>query len=447
MNSRFSRWTLALVLAWVPAAIAQEKPKAAEAETKAKALMAALVDKDFKAAGKDFDATMKKAFTEEGMAKFWAKLVATVGPFKKQLGTRTEMDGKVVLVTCEFAKFKLDARVAFDKEGKISGLRFLPSTAAFDYKPPPYARPALYSEQELVVGEGGDWPLKGTLTVPKRKGRYPAVVLVHGSGAHDRDETIMPNKPFRDLAWGLASQGVVVLRYEKRNKTYPEKMKKMMDDKKLTIKEEVTDDALAAVELLRKQKKVDPRRVFVLGHSLGAFVAPRIGEGDPKLAGLILMAGNSRPLIDLVLDQFNYIYSLKGKLSDEDKAELEKIKKSVARVKDPKLTPDAPAEALALNIPACYWLALRAYDPVKTAAGLKMPMLILQGERDYQVTMDDLAGWKKGLAKRKNVTIKSFPALNHLFAEGKGKGKPDEYMKAGHVAPEVIEAIAAWVKR
>ncbi len=99
-----------------------------------------------------------------------------------------------------------------------------------------------------------------------------------------------------------------------------------------------------------------------------------------------------------------------------------------------------------MGIPAFFWRYLRDYDVVGTAAKLRMPVLILQGERDYQVTLEDFAGWKKGLAGRGNVTFKSYPALNHLFMTGKGKARPEEYEAPGHVAREVVDDIAAWVK-
>jgi fermentation-respiration switch protein FrsA (DUF1100 family) len=165
------------------------------------------------------------------------------------------------------------------------------------------------------------------------------------------------------------------------------------------------------------------------------------------VAGLILLAANSRPLEDVILEQIEYVLSLQKGPDDKTKEALEKLKKQVERVKDPKLSADTPAAELPFGGPAAYWLDLRKYDPVATAAKLKQPMLILQGERDYQVTMTDFEGWKKGLKERKNVTLKSYPKLNHLFMEGEGKATPAEYDKAGHVAAEVIDDIAGWIKK
>jgi hypothetical protein len=111
------------------------------------------------------------------------------------------------------------------------------------------------------------------------------------------------------------------------------------------------------------------------------------------------------------------------------------------------LEPGDEASPAVLGAPATYWLDLKDYDPVPEAAKLTVPMLILQGGRDSQVSMKDFELWKAGVGKRPGVVMKSYPSLNHLFVTGEGKSSPAEYAKPGHVAPEVIEDIAAFVKK
>jgi dienelactone hydrolase len=410
----------------------------------ATAMLDGLNKGDYQAAGKAFDDTMRKVLTPENLDVAWKTAAQKYGRFRKLMGTRTVAGAKrdLVFLTCQFEKETTDIKVSFDKDKRIAGLFFVPVEPA-DFAPPPYARPDTFREEAVIVGEDDEWPLPGTLTLPKGDGPFPAVVLLHGSGPQDRDATISANKPLRDLAWGLASQGVVVLRYEKRTKQHAARFAASAP---YALKEEVVDDAVAAIALLRAHPKVDRKRVVVVGHSLGAMATPLVGRRVPSLAGVVLLAANSRPLEDVVLDQFEYIYSLKGELAADDRGALERIRKQVARVKDPDLPPDTPSSELPLGIPAFYWGSLRTYDAPGTAARLRMPMLVLQGERDYQVTMADFAGWKKGLSGRSDVTLKSYPALNHLFMEGKGKARPDEYDRPGHVAKEVIDDIAAWTK-
>src|SRR5262245_23313535 len=293
-----------------------------------KAFFDALAREDYEAACKDFDDTVRKASPPEKLKELWQTLRKQLGQLKKQGAPRLEKVGKyeVIVIPCQFEKMTLDGRISFDAAGKIAGYGFVP-TATKEYKAPEYVKRDAFREIDVKLNEGSEWELPGTLSIPVEQGPFPAVVLVHGSGPNDRDETILGNKPFRDLAWGLSSRGIAVLRYEKRTRAHGAKMTAKNFP---TLKEEVTDDALAAVALLRKTKEIDPKRIFVLGHSLGGLMAARIGEADPQIAGLIVMAGNTRPLEDLVLEQFTYLYSLEGP-TDKQKQELEELKKKAAR--------------------------------------------------------------------------------------------------------------------
>ncbi len=275
--------------------------------------------------------------------------------------------------------------------------------------------------------------------MPKGAGPFPAVILVHGSGPNDRDETIGPNKPFKDLAWGLASRGIAVLRYEKRTKQCPRQMVQSMAT--LTVDDEVVNDVLAAAEYLRGVTGIDPERIFVLGHSLGGTMAPRIAARDPRLKGLILLAASNRNLADLMLEQNEYLASLDGTVTADEAQALDELRRQVERVK----ALDFKEGEVILGAARAYWADILAYDPVATAKSLPVPMLILQGERDYQVTMADFAAWKAGLGQRADVQFKSYPSLNHLFMAGSGQPNPAEYNVAGNVAREVVDDIAAWI--
>ncbi len=409
-----------------------------------------LAAEDFTAAASRFDATMKSAAPPDKLKQIWEQVTGQVGPYQKQIGTHTaEAQGfKIVWVTTQFEKSPLDVRVVFDARGEIAGLFFDPPQSSLAtpqaYEPPAYAKPEAFTESDVTVGSG-EWALPGTLTLPKGEGPFPAVVLVHGSGPNDRDETVGPNKPFRDIAWGLASQGIAVLRYDKRTNAHKDLFTPAILAS-LTVKEEVTDDVLLAVALLRQTAQVDPNRVFVLGHSLGATVLPRIGQADSSLAGLIFLAGLTRPLEDAVLDQVTYLSNLDGTLTDQDKADIARLDEQVKRVKDPALSKDTPSADLPLGINAAYWLDLRGYQPAQVAKTLSMPLLVLQGERDYQVSPTaDFPGWETALADKPNATLKLYPKLNHLFIAGEGAPNPDEYNTPGHVDAGVVSDIGAWV--
>ena len=310
------------------------------------------------------------------------------------------------------------------------------------YQPPAYAAPAAFREQELIVGQGGGWPLPATLTMPAAgKGPFPAVVLVHGSGPNDRDETLGPNKPFRDLAWGLATQGIAVLRYEKRTREHTAKFVALPG---FTVKEETIDDALAAVRLLRQTAGIDAKKIFVLGHSLGGMLVPRIGAADAGVSGFIVMAGATRPLEDELVRQYEYLFALDGNLNEAERAQLDEAKRHAAQIKELKAN-DASVKSIA-GVPPGYWLDLRGYDPPRAARSLKRPLLVIQGERDFNVTMSDFRHWQT-LAGQKQVEFKSYPKLDHLFLEGEGPASGADYEKPRNIPKYVIDDVAAWIAK
>ena len=273
---------------------------------------------------------------------------------------------------------------------------------------------------------------------------FPAVVLISGSGPEDQDETIGPNKPFRDLAWGLAAQGIATIRFDKR--TYQPTA--ALDIAHFTIKEEYVDDSVAAINLISQTDGIDPTKVFILGHSLGGYILPRIAQADPKVAGLIIASGSANPLPETILRQINYLLSVANATQEAAATEdpiLAQYQDAVSQIN--ALTTDSPPLKLILGAAPAYWLDLKSYDPVDLAASLPQPILILQGGRDYQVTVaDDLSRWESGLLAHKDTSFKTYPDLNHLYVTGTGMATPAEFNQPGNVAPEVIDDIAAWVK-
>lgn len=305
---------------------------------------------------------------------------------------------------------------------------------------------AKWVERDITVGADG-FRLPGTLTLPECAAvagarKVPCVILVHGSGPNDRDETLGPNKPFRDLAWGLAERGVAVLRYDKRTKVYGAAC--VPEGRVLDYDTEAVDDAVAIVAQAKALPEVAVDSIYVLGHSLGGTLAPRIAERSEGLAGIVILAGLVRPMEDAVVEQVAYLASLAGDASAAEE-QLAELKRQVANVKLLGLPSFDEETPLPLGLPRSYWELANAYKPVQVAARLKLPVCVLQGERDYQVTMDDFACWRFGLWRSKNACFKSYPALNHLLQEGSGKSTPFEYNRASTVPAYVLDDIARFL--
>ena len=409
----------------------------------ARAFVDQLAKGNYAAAVSAFDETWVRKMPVAKLKQAWEAVVASAGAFQQQTGLQEAAEDpyNVVYVTCRFARTSLDVKLYYNTQQRISRLEFALAGSGTPYTLPPYAKPDSFNETDVVVGQG-EWAVPGTLTMPQGAGPFPAILLVHSTGPQDRDETIGPSKPFRDLAWGLASRGIAVLRYAKHLKAYPKEMAAAVA--RLTVKEETVGDAVSAAALLRKEEGVDARRVFVLGYSLGGTLIPRIARGTPGAAGYVILAGTNRPLEDVMVEQLEYIASLGGPGADDARQRLPQVRAEAQRVKDPKLSPESPA---LLGAPAAYWLDLRAHDPLKAVAQVKAPILVLQGGRDYQATTVDFERWQKALAGRSDVTCKLYPDLNHLFGEGKGKAVPVEYEQPQHVSAQVIADLAGWIAR
>lgn len=378
------------------------------------------------------DPKVGAALTREKLAALWGNITSQAGAFKSitSVATSDAQGSHIATVATAFENQTLAFRVVFNDEGRIVGFFLAPADppAATAWTAPPYVDPVAFTERDVTVG-----PLKlpGTLSIPKGTGLVPAVVLVHGSGPNDRDETIGPNKPFRDLAEGLASRNVAVLRYDKRSLVAPLGIR--------TVNEEVVEDAKAAIELLSTEPRVDRRRIIVIGHSLGGTLAPRIAAEDSRTAAIAIMAGATRPFEDLLVEQLRY---LTGPTSKETALAEEAARK----MRDPLLAPNMTVDVLGSPLPGTYILDLRNYHPAEVAASLTIPIAVLRGQRDYQVTPADFELWKKALDGHPNVLLKLYPTLNHLFIPGSGLSRPEEYMRAGHVDEQVITDLASWIQ-
>lgn len=406
--------------------------QAVNPEAIARDTVADLHARAFERVTKRFDTKMRDALPAEKLRPVWDSVTKQFGAFKNVKSVRVEKRDpmQVAVVSAAFEKSELDITIAVDPEGKVSGLFFKPVGPSFTWSPPPYASEVV--EREVTVGP---FKLPGTLTLPKTGSQpFRAVIFVHGSGPNDRDESVGPNKLFKDLALGLASKGIASLRYEKRTRFAPSSMVG-----RYTTKEEVTDDVREAVTLLSSMKEIDGKHIAVLGHSLGGWLAPRIANEDPRVAAIAIFAGPTRPLDVLVREQVKVTAP-----GDSDiAAQVEAFSK---QFNDTTLSPAAEVDFLGAKLPGSYVIDLRTYDAKKAVAKVRQPIFIAHGARDYQVALADLDGWKSATSGRTDVVVQTYAKLNHQFLEGEGPSTPAEYLKAGHVPLLVSDELATWLK-
>ncbi len=422
---------LFLLLAAITPALAAPTPQQV-----AQRLLDQLDAGQYAAAEAGFSPEMAAAVPAATLKTIWESLPAQMGAAQGRGAPQmSQQQGMSIVVTrLHFANGDLDTQTVVDAQGRIAGFRLTPAA------PAPAAAPAAnagFREQEFPV-PGGKGELPGTLAMPDGAGPFPAVVLVHGSGPQDRDETVGSNRPFLDIARGLAAQGIAVLRYEKRSKARPQDF--AGDD--YTMDDETTHDALAAVAALASTKGVDGRRVFVLGHSQGGMLAPRIARQSGKVAGLILLAAPARPLLTILPEQNRYLFAMDGSIGADEQAFLDKLDRQIAAIRGPGAV---SAKDSPLGLPAHYWRTFDAIDPVADAKAVALPMLLLQGGRDFQVTATDWQLWQQGL-QGERFGFRHYPALNHLGIAGEGPGSLQEYQQPGHVSTQLIDDVAAWIK-
>ena len=381
----------------------------------------------------------KTKVTPENLKQFWTNMEARFGKVKSidASGSRVQGEYYAVTVNGEFQYDKQDFLLLFDKSEKLVGLHLPPKAAT--YRAPGYADSTLYKEKSTYI----QWPghqLATIITTPKDGNSFPIVVLVHGSGPNDMDETIGPNKPFKDVAAGLAANGIASIRYVKRTVLYPNEF-----NKAYTVKEEVLDDALQAIALAKTVEGVDLKQIYVLGHSLGGMLAPRIATLAPDLKGIILAAAPARSLSDIIIEQNKYMLTLSKDTTAAMQKVLDAAIEEIEKTKITKLGNMKP-DSLLLGLPASYWADLNSYDQVATAKKLKQRIFVIQGANDFQVTETDYNLWNDALKQNSNVTLKLYPAYNHLLSEQQEKGTTAQYQNPGNVEQRLIEDLAAWIK-
>ena len=386
-----------------------------------------------------FDPTLQAQVKPETLKGLWDKLNTQIGKYEALdiVQSKTEGEFFVVIVEGKFEKDSQRFLLAFNKAEKMVGFYLQPNAPATTYTLPAYADTSKVTQTEVKI-KGAQNDLVGMLTKPKTGSNFPVVILVHGSGPGDMDQSVGAVKPFKDIALGLAAQGIASIRYVKRTLVHPQEYKGAF-----TVKEEVTNDAVTAVNLAKTFPELNKKQIYVFGLSLGGMLAPRIATLAPDVKGIILAAAPARKFTDLILEQNNYMFSLVKDTSDATKQMFNKSLEVMETTRLNKLGNIKP-DSLIVGLPASYWVDINNYDQVATAKKLSQRIMVIQGGMDFQVSEADYKIWSTALGKKAN--LKFYPELNHPLTVQTEKGTAEQYKKPANVAEVVINDVAAWIK-
>ncbi len=405
-------------------------------ETLSETLALQMAEGDFDETYRRCSAAVKLQLTKNALKQAWDVTVNGMGGYIDIYEIlQKEAEGyQIVEVILRYENNGLKVSFTYNDSGKIDGLWI-------NYSPVEAEAVSTeeYEEIKITFGEG-EHPVTGILTLPKGTADPPAVILVPGSGSHDADETVGANKPFRDIARGLAELGVASLRYNERIFLYPE-----LAEADITIHTDSLWDAADAVSYALNCDRIDTDNIFVIGHSLGGMMAPKLAYDHSEIAGIILLAGSPRKLEDIIYDQTLDAVENAAGITEEQAAEaLKETEEGMLQIRS--LTEDSGD--IILGMPASYWYSLNQIDTASIAGELTIPVYIAQGSEDWQVYPDkDFKQWQQQLAGKENVTFKLYDNLNHLFMSSNGKRDITEYNIPGSVDQAVIDDIAAWIEK
>ncbi|MDD4053012.1 MAG: DUF3887 domain-containing protein [candidate division Zixibacteria bacterium] len=411
---------------------------------KADRFMKNLTTEKFDSAAVDFAPEVAAQLSPGILNQVWTGVVAQLGGFKgftfnKYLQADTTM---TYIYTVAFNQMDLLALVSYNPSGKVNGFYFRQVEPADQKKPayriPPYVDTTKFSEAEIVVP--GVSPVPAARVTAGIGHPAPVVLLVPGSGQNDRNETIGNNQPFKDIAWGLGTLGISSVRFD--NRSYVVGMERTAE---LDLNGYLLDDIAACLKYICSEPTLfDTSKIIILGHSLGGIVAPVVAKRDGGLAGIIMMSASARPVYDIVVSQYEYLGSLEpDNVQDLFKAQIAAVRETCGKIKNRTF----PRDQMFIFASGKVWYDLMDNDNVVAAKGLSIPMLLLHGGRDYQVTDADWQIWNQTLGGRPNVVFKRYDNLNHLYQPGDGMAHNTEYTT--NLAPmdrQVLVDIADWIK-
>lgn len=392
-----------------------------------------------------FDEAMKELLPDSLLKKVWEVNLTKYGKSGNIISTKTKkVNGYLVYESSiKFEKNSVIYKTLFnetDSTNKIAGLYFLPEQADNSHKLPTYINKALFREIDTFF-VSGKYKIYCNVSYPIDVPQTNAVLILSGSGPNDRNGSIGATKVYRDIAWGLASKGNLVVRFDKRTKTYGKTLSKA-EMSNFTINEEYIEDASAAIDFIKKFEIVDTNYIVLLGHSQGGTVLAPLADKFPNIYGLAHLATPARRLEEILPEQYEYLSQF-----DSTRATKQvgvKIKE-VCDYQLKNLNENSPSDSLLFGLSAKYWLSLKNLKYKELISKSKKRMFFAFGSRDYNVPLKDEQIWRQILTGKSNVYFKTYDKLNHLFIYGEGISNPAEYEIESYVSPDLIDDLNNWI--
>lgn len=372
---------------------------------------------------------------EAALREYHRGLYGQYGDFEGVETVAAEADCAIVELGFEDGAQTLELGV---EDGSVADLCFPTS-----YAPPLYADCNAFAERDVTV-DADDATLNGNLAVPEGDGPFPGVVLVHGAGIHDPDGTVGATKILRDFAWGLATDGVAVLRYEKRLRDHD------VPDEAFTLDNVVVDDAVAAVDELAAADAVAEDALFVAGHSQGGMAAPRVAERHGNVAGVVNLDGPADPVFDPEdVDILKYEFEPDGDLDEEQAAQLEAQKEAARRI----AAGDYEVDETLWSRPGAWHDSVADYDPREALRRADCPVFAAKPYRVDEDRQPELAEWaRQGYEAWRDADLPSgsrterYEGLGHYFQEGYAPSSMLSLYFGGNAAEFVVHDVAEWVE-
>jgi len=391
-----------------------------------------------------FDTTFWGRAIEQQTDKQIQKFIKTNGPIVAIEKTELDTEG-CKMATCTSIRVK-DGKYLwyhhYDQGSYITRFSIDTFSKQWFYIPEPLSN-TNFTRRELTVPTSAFYQLPGSLYLPTNAKKCPAVILVHGSGPHDRNGTMGKNKVYLDIALQLVQKGIAVFIYDKRTFVYQYNDPFPMDS--MDYNTETVDDAVEAFYILKRVKELDSNRVFIAGHSLGAMCAPLIAPKCKGLKGLILLAAPGRNLLTILPEQLDYVLTT---TPAKEKEETEKMHNAIKWQINNALKPDLTLKSkvmLPFGAKAKYWLFDRNYKVLEEGKKLALPTILIQGGRDYNVTKKDYDLWVDAMKGKSNFKPYWIENLDHLFFEGTGTAKPEDVIVPKHVSKVVGDRMSEFI--